>query len=904
MCLQKHNYFLKTNLKLWGIFLLVFWSFSIKSQCTNLSLFATNDPINCITSKTSATVNVLNGTAPYTYTWLPTGGNASVAVNLSPATYTILAKDAMGCTGSTQLIILNNSGVNLLFSSINLNCFGDNNGQITVNVVGATPPLSYSWTPAAPNSSVITNLTGGTYSLVVTDGSSCTHTGTTVINQPPALTVSVNAGALTCSGGQVNATVTASGGLGPYTYSWTPIANTNSVVNNISAGLYTVTVTDQNNCVKNVTVNIPSPAPITNSMTLTHVTCNTFSNGAAVSNITGGSPAYSYTWFPLNVHASSVGGLTAGNYTLVVKDTKGCTLTQTFAITQPPAITQTITHTDEFCVNADGTATVNVTGGNGTYTYTWSTTPVQTNSVATNLAAGNYTVQIADIKNCTAKGIVTIGNISNMQAQITNKTDVTCNGSCNGTASVSISGGSGPYTYNWLSVPNATNQTVSNLCPGTFTVKVTDALGCYTTTAFSITEPPAMTYSISGTNLICSGNNASLSSTVNGGTPGYTYNWQPGSLTGASVAVNPTITTGYSLTVTDSKGCVGPVKIFSVNVNPPLSISAGANNLLVCPNVNTTITVNANGGDGNYSYQWLPGNLNTNNISVNVQSTTIYTVTISDGCGSSPVSTTVSVNVYTTSVPALTVTSTNGCEPLCVQFNNLTTGTTTALWAFGDFSPPVQGQAASHCYTRAGNYSVMLTTTDAHGCKSSIIKQNFIHVSGKPLADFIQKPEHITLINNIGNFENTSLNASHFNWSLDGVHLSDSKDLEHQFFDLGCFNLKLIASNANSCSDTLIREICIKEGFSFWAPNTFTPDEDGVNDYFIPRGTDWMADSYSFEIISRWGITVFSTNDINTGWDGKIGGTPATDDIYSWKVFVKDIEDKEHEFTGHILIMR
>ena len=876
----------------------------VKSQCNNLALFATNDPVNCITSSTSATVNVLNGTPPFTYTWLPTGGNGSVAVNLAPNSYTIYARDAVGCTGSTQLIILNNSAVPIIFSTLNLNCFGQNNGQISANAARALPPLSYSWTPAAPNSAVITNLSVGNYTLTVTDGSGCTHTGTTTVFEPPAITTTITAGSLTCAGGQVSASVTASGGVSPYTYSWLPTASTGTVVNNIPAGIYTVVVTDNNGCVKNSTVNIASPAPITATLGITNVTCNSFSNGAVSCTVSGGTPAYSYTWAPININASSVGGLAAGNYSLFVKDVKGCSLTQTFSITQPAAITTTFNHTDEFCVNADGTATVNVSGGNGSYTYSWSTTPVQTSSVATNLAAGNYSVQISDIKNCKGQGVITIGNVSNMLAQISNKKDVTCNASCNGSATVSISGGSGPYTYNWLSIPNATNQSVSNLCPGTFTVKVTDALGCYTTTAVSITEPPAMTYSVSGNNLICSGNSTSLSSTVTGGSPNYSYNWQPGNLSGFSITVSPTVTTGYSLTVTDSKGCVGAVKVYSVTVNPPLSISSGGNNLTVCPNVNTSITVNANGGDGNYTYLWQPGNLSSNNITVNLQSTTIYTVTISDGCGTSPVSTTVSVTVYTTSVPVFTVNSITGCEPFCVQFNNLTTGTTTALWTFGDFSAPVQGQAASHCYNKAGNYNVMLTTTDIHGCKASTVKQNYIKVYGKPVADFIQKPEMITLTDNKGVFENASVNASNFSWSLDGLYLSSEQNLQHQFFETGCFMLKLIASNGNSCRDTTEREICVTEGFNFWAPNAFSPDEDGINDLFIPKGTGWSGVGYNFEITSRWGMTVFRTGDINTGWDGKIGGVPATDDIYNWKVFINDIYGKEHEFTGHVLIMR
>lgn len=884
--------------------ILFLFRLTANSQCTGLSLFASANPINCLTGTTIGTVTCSNAVGVVSYTWLPAGGNNSVAVNLTPNTYTIYAKDANGCTGSTNLIILNNTNVNIIFSVQNVLCFGQNTGQITANVLGATAPLSYSWTPSAPNSSVVTNLNAGTYTLAVTDGLSCTHFGTVNLNQPPAINTVVSTKTINCNGALSGATVNASGGVSPYTYSWTPISNTTNNANNIPAGNYSVTITDFNNCIKTVPIIITEPPPLQSSLTLNQVSCNTYSNGSASSNLSGGTPAYSYTWFPVNLYSSSIGNIPAGNYTLFVKDFKGCALTQTFSITQPAPITQTVTHTDEFCINADGSATVNVSGGNGSYTYTWSTNPVQSNSVVTNLAAGNYTLDISDSKNCKGQTIITIGNISNMMAQIQNKTDVSCNGSCNGSATATISGGSGPYSYNWLSIPNATNQTVSNLCPGQYTVKVTDALGCFTTTPLTISEPQVLSYSITGTNLICSGNNTTLSATVSGGTPGYSFNWQPGNLNGQSVIVSPAVTTGYSLTVTDSKSCSGVVKVFSVTVAPPLSINSGANSLSVCPNVSTSITINANGGNGNYSYLWMPGNITTNNITVNVQSTTIYTVTISDGCGSTPISNTVSVNVFPITNPSFTVTNKQGCEPFCTQFSNQTPGNVTALWTFGDFSPPIQSPVVYHCYNKPGVYNVMLTVTNNYGCKSSIIKNKYITVHGKPIADFIQKPKNISLNENTGTFENTSVNGVSFTWNLDESLISKDRDFTHQFFDTGCYVLQLVAINTYSCSDTTNRNICVTEGFNFWAPNAFSPDNDGINDYFIPKGTGWMDGTYSLEIINRWGVTVFKTKDILAAWDGKVGGTKATDDIYIWKVYLKDIFDDEHELTGHVLIMR
>lgn len=880
-----------------------YWSNAF-SQCTSLQLFASNDPLNCLTSKTSATVNVLTGTPPFTYTWLPVGGSGSVAVNLSPGSYTILAKDAIGCTGSTQLLILNTTGIQVLLSPTFLNCFGDNNGQITATVLNATPPYTYFWTPATSTTNVLSNLSAGNYLLNVKDGLGCWHTATTAILQPPAITSTITSSSIGCSGGNSTATISVTGGTQPYTYSWSPSANTGSVATNLSAGIHSVTITDGNSCKKTTTVNIIAPAPLQNTITITPVTCNSFSNGSVSSNVTGGTPAYSFTWLPVNNNASSVSGIPAGSYTLIIKDILGCSLTQTFSITQPPPLGLTLSHTDEFCINADGSATVSVNGGTAPYSYTWTTSPVQTSSVATNLSTGNYTVNVKDAKGCNSQGMVTIGNISNMTLSFPNILNVSCNGACNGSVTAAISGGTGPYTYSWTGVSNGTTQAVSGLCNGTYSVKVTDSGGCYTTNTVSITEPTALSYSVNGINSICSGSNTVLSASVSGGIPGYTYNWQPGNLSSGTVTVNPIVTTAYTLTVTDSKGCIGTPKTYSVIVSAPLSINAGATSLTVCPNVNTSINANANGGDGNYQYQWLPGNVTTSSLSVNLTGTTIYTITIKDGCGSTPVSSTISVNVFPIANPNFTVNNTFGCEPYCVQFNNLTTGTTTALWTFGDFSPPVQGPAVTHCYQKGGVYSVMLTVTNQFGCKSSVIKNNYITVYNRPLADFVQKPEEITLNNNDALFENASLNATGFIWSIDSVFISSQKDLQYTFTQEGCYQIQLIAGNGNSCRDTTTREVCVTSGFNFWMPKAFSPDDDGVNDFLLPQGTGWVTDGYTFEIISRWGMSIFKTNDVNAAWDGKMGGVAVTDDIYTWRVFVKDIYDKEHEYMGHILIMR
>jgi gliding motility-associated-like protein len=878
--------------------------FSLKAQCPSINVFTGNSPYNCITSSTTGTASVFGGTAPYTYTWVPAGGNASVAIGLTPNSYTVLVTDANGCTGSGNLIILSNAAVSVFVSAIPPPCTNPNSGTVIASISGGSPPYNYSWSSGGPNSATLANVPPGPYQVTVTDQGGCTYTGSTTMMPANGISASVTASSITCNGGLSNATVSATGASGTYTYNWAPVTGTSSVLSNIPANNYSCTITDGSGCSATATINITEPAAIQTTLNINNVSCNSFTNGQVSCSVIGGSPAYSFTWAPINVNASSVSGLSAGNYSLIVKDSKGCKITQPFTVTEPAPLTFTATHTDEFCINADGSATINVSGGNGGYTYSWTTTPAQTSSVVSNLAAGTYSVFITDSKGCKNSGPVTIGNITNVTGKIISQVNVSCSGACNGGATAGVSGGSGPYSYDWLGITGGTLASVSGLCAGTYSVKVSDVSGCYSYTAVTITEPAPLSYSACGTSAICFGKNAILSASVSGGTSPYTYNWLPGNLSGNSVTVSPLTTTGYSLVVTDSKGCTGAPKVYSVNVNAPINLNAGASSLTVCPNVSTSITANASGGDGNYSYLWMPGNITTNNIVVNLTGTTTYTVKISDGCGTTPVSTVVTVNVLAVQNPSFSITNQSGCQPLCAQFNNTSSGTTTAAWNFGDFTPPVAAPVVTHCYTKDGVYSVALTITNSFGCKATVVKNGCITVNPKPNADFIQNPEQIDLNNNVGVFENASTSATNFNWFLDDVKIGNKNPLEHQFMEVGCFDLMLIASNQYLCADTIEKQICVTEGFNFWMPNAFSPDGDTRNDYFIPEGTGWAPDDYKFEIYDRWGELIFKTTDQTMAWDGKVRGSKGTDEIYIWHVFLKDIYDKEHEFRGHVLIMR
>ncbi|WP_306354269.1 T9SS type A sorting domain-containing protein, partial [Flavobacterium sp. '19STA2R22 D10 B1'] len=407
-----------------------------------------------------------------------------------------------------------------------------------------------------------------------------------------------------CNGGSNgSATVTVSGGTGAYTYSWSPSGGTAATASGLTAGNYTVTITDANNCTttQNFTINEPTPMAVTDVQT--DVPCNGGSNGSATVTVSGGTGAYTYSWAPTGGTAATASGLIAGNYTVTITDASNCTTTQSFTINEPTPITVTAVQTDVPCNGAsNGSATVTVSGGTGAYTYSWSPSG-GTAATASGLTAGNYTVTITDANSCTTTQSFVINEPTPMVV-VTSQNNVPCNGASNGSATVTVSGGTGAYTYSW-SPSGGTAATASGLTAGNYTVTITDANNCTTTQSFVINEPAPIAVTATQTNVSCNGaSNGSATVTVSGGTGAYTYSWSP---TGGTAATASGLTAGnYTVTITDANNCTTtqsfvitePIAVF-INTQPlSNTITAGQN---------TTFTIGSTNATG---YQWQ---MSTNN---------------------------------------------------------------------------------------------------------------------------------------------------------------------------------------------------------------------------------------------------------------------------------------------------
>lgn len=425
-------------------------------------------------------------------------------------------------------------------------------GSATVTVTGGLAPYTYSWNPIGQTTQVATGLTTGTYTVLVIDNS--------CIPKAQSLTFSVTAGGLASTSASTptacllsngTATVTPTGGTGAYTYSWSPSGGTDAVATGLSAGTYTITVADNTGCTGTSTATVTSTGGTTVSLSnQTDVLCSGGSDGSADVLASGGASPYTYSWSPSGGTSSGATGLSIGSYTVLITDASGCTQSQTVSITQPTAITSTATSTQASCGNSNGTATVTPSGGTGSYTYSW--LPSGGNSsTATGLGVGTYSALITDANACSHTQTVAVTQQSTLLATA-NATPTACLGST-GSATVSASGGTSPLTYSW-SPSGGTNATATGLSAGNYTATVTDAGGC--------TQTAVATVTILGGPAANAGLNASIlqgSNTTLTGAGGGTYNWDPSTSLSCTTCpdpvASPSVTTTYTLVVTDANGC-------------------------------------------------------------------------------------------------------------------------------------------------------------------------------------------------------------------------------------------------------------------------------------------------------------------------------------------------------------
>lgn len=588
-------------------------------------------------STVTLTASASGGVAPYSFVW-SNGSTNSVQNNVGAGTYFVTLTDSLGCQ-KIDSVTVTEPPLLTAFATINtpVICGSSCTGSVTITAAGGTPVYTYSW-PGGLTGATQNGLCAGSYDITVTDANGCTEIVSFVLADPnPLVLSSTVVSAITCFGecdGEV--TVSTTGGVNPIVFTW-PGGIVGATQDSLCAGTYVVTATDSVGCTETISVVVAQPALFTVSLTQVGIVlCNGDSGVNINSTITGGTPPYLYFWTgggPTTPNLTNVG---AGTYSLVVADSNLCTSSASITVTEPDTLDVTITINTLISCGGSPTGDITAVGTGGTlpYSFSWSNGGGTAN--ITNLPGGTYTVTLTDANGCQDTASVTLINPSTMVSTSTILSNVTCNGNCDGSATVSVVGGTAPYSITWPAGVTTVNDTATNLCGGTsYIVTITDSILCQIFDTITITQPGVLVASIQLDNPVsCGGTcDANITATASGGTGPYTFQWSNG-LSGASI--NGLCADTYSVTVTDTNMCMDSATIIITEPVPVnTSISQSGTNLCSYDTA-VTLTAATIGGTGPYSYVWSNGD--TLSVTTNLGGGT-YTVTATDANGCSDIDT-------------------------------------------------------------------------------------------------------------------------------------------------------------------------------------------------------------------------------------------------------------------------
>lgn len=631
----------------------------------NPLLTATSSKVdNACGGGTTGSINIspAGGATPYSYAWVGpdsfTDTNQNIS-GLASGLYEVTITDAALCTLTLQITINEPTEISVAFTASNVLCAGGASGSVTAAASGGTAGYTYSWTgPNAftGNGPGITNLLAGSYTVSVTDAALCTYEEAIEITQPDSLEASFAITEITCHNGS-DATITSaiSGGALPYTTSWTGPAGFTSAdqdISALSAGTYTLTITDGNGCERIETVEITNPASIVLTAIVTSSTCANGNDGAIDLTATGGAEPYTYAWTGPSGYVSSNEDLTnrtAGSYTVVVTDANLCSATATYTINSPTALTATFTKVNASCFGvSDGSINITPSGGQAPYTFIWVGPAgfISNSQNISGLLGGSYSVQISDANGCVGFISVTINQPPkiNVTGPITH---VTCFGGTNGSIDAIVNGGTPGYTYSW-SGPNgfsATSQDISGLQSGTYTLTVTDAISCSRSRDYIVNEPLEIAVNASISDVVCAGDaDGSISVTISNGMAPYTLAWAgPGGFTSTMPSITGLAGGTYNLTVTDNNSCVVTHQ-YEINETVVLTTSADVSHILCFGNANGAITITPQGGAEPYSISWVgPDGFTSGDAAITGLAPGDYELTLSDD-GGCTITQTITVN--------------------------------------------------------------------------------------------------------------------------------------------------------------------------------------------------------------------------------------------------------------------
>jgi len=560
-------------------------------DCTPASLSAITSDATCFGGMDgSVQINIDSGTAPFSYQLDGEMNDTGLFSNLSAGVYIVEVTDVLACTGSVQVTIAEPDSP--VFNPVveqAINCNGDNNGALTVDIENGNGPFGFNWNNTSVDS-IATALIAGDYILELTDIANCVYTVNLTIEEPDLLQNTVIAQDVACTGGSNGqAWVTASGGTMPYSYLWSDGQMVDTAFL-LPANTYTVTITDANNCTSESMIVINEPAmPLSATTSSQEQACAGPANGMAGVMPSGGTMPYFYQWED-GQNTSTINALAAGDYAVTITDNQGCTFETSINVGMLEGVVVTSFETTDVSCNAGNNGLVEVELTGGISPYTWNT-PI------TDLEAGHHSFIVTDASNCTDTLDVDILEPSPIVLN-TQITHVGCSGALNGALDLSVFGGTAPYAYTWST--GVTDEDVFNLIAGTYTVSVTDANNCLEILESTVNESTQLSISSDFVDVDCYGAaSGSINVQGEGGTLPYTFIWDNASTQNQLTELTAGM---YAVTMTDALGCEEK-ETFVINQPDEIIAALSVNDISCFGKRDGFVKIDASGGTPPYRYR-------------------------------------------------------------------------------------------------------------------------------------------------------------------------------------------------------------------------------------------------------------------------------------------------------------
>lgn len=649
---------------------------------TLLALDAAITEIMCNGDLGAIDLTITGGIEPYDIVWTGPGGFGSVNEDISdlqPGTYDVDVTDDNGCMASASYNLIEPPALDVAETIADLDCSGDDNGSIEIEISGGTPPYSVVWTgPDAftSNDEDIFDLAEGTYNLTVGDDNGCTFDASYEVSQPELLDVVADIIPPLCAGdptGSIDITVT--GGVPGYTFSWTGpngFTSPSEDISNLQPGDYTLHIDDSGGCVYDATYTVDEASGIVVDVDATHVGCAGEATGSIDITISGGMPPYNIGWSGPGGFVSTdedLVNLEAGDYDLAVLDANFCLEQLTVTIDDGAVVDITTSVVNSACGLSDGEATVTIIGATDPVTIIWQDALMNvlgSDPTVTGLAAGQYTVSVVDGNNC--GGIFTVDvsdtDVADVEASIT---DVLCFGDFNGAIDLTVTNGTEPYTFSWTGPNGFTSdaEDIADLEAGDYSINIIDGVGCEINETYPVGSPDEMVLAFTTQDIYCNGENTgTIDLEIFGGTPDYIISWTgPDAFTSNDEDLTDLAPGVYDVTVTDANTCVavGQVEIFE---SSELGLTIDATPFLCFGDNSGQIDITVIGGTIPYTFDWAgPNSFVSSNEDLTDLEAGDYVLNLIDDLGCS-VDTTVTIAANSEIVIDLDVN-----QPSCLSAN-------------------------------------------------------------------------------------------------------------------------------------------------------------------------------------------------------------------------------------------